>query len=437
MQINKKEISLIVVLIIIALVRFFFFIPKAPDYSSILNKEVSVEGIVNDIPDVRLKNERVTITPTGKDENILVILPRGANVSYGDKLKVKGVLEKPENFMASSGKEFNYERYLANRNIYYIINEALAEIISRGNGSKIKSLLFKFRNLFIENINQVISPPKSDLASGLLLGTKGGFDKETQAEFIGTGTIHIVALSGYNVTIVASSIIKFFGLFLGATYSIVLAIIFILLFIIMAGGGATVVRAGIMAFIALFARITDRNYQAGRALVIAGLLMVAYDPRVITDMSFQLSFLATAGILFITPKVISWVWFVPMRFGLREIMATTISATIAVLPALLYSTGVLSFVSLPANILVLPFIPITMLMSFLAGIVGFISPILSLPFGYISEILLSYILSVIHIIASLPFASMNIQSFPLILTILIYLFLLWWTFRENKKQFSA
>lgn len=433
MQINKKEISLIAVLIIIALVRFFFFIPKAPDYSSILGKVVIVEGIVNDIPDVRLKNERVTITPTGKDENMLVILPRGADVSYGDKLKVKGMLEMPENFMASSGKEFNYERYLANRNVYYIINNGDAEIISRGNGSKIKSLLFKFRNLFIKNINQAISPPESDLASGLLLGTKGGFDKETQAEFISTGTIHIIALSGYNVTIVATSIIKFFGLFLSTTFSIILGIIFILLFILMAGSSATVVRAGIMAFIALFARITDRNYQASRALVVAGLLMVAYDPRVITDMSFQLSFLATAGILFIPQKIIKWIMWIPARFSLRENTATTMSATIAVLPLLLYSTGVLSFVSLPANLLVLPVVPITMFFNFLAGIVGFISPILALPFGYISELLLSYILTVIHLIAILPFASMNIQSFPIIITILLYIFIIWWVVKNKNK----
>ena len=428
---SKKEIFLICILIIIAIVRFLFFLPKAPDYSAILGKVVEVEGIVNDIPDVRLSNMRVTVTPTGKDENMLVILSRNSEVSYGDKIQVKGILEKPENFIASSGKEFNYERYLANRDVYYIINNAEAEIISNNNGNKIKTILFKFRNLFLKNINQVISPPDSDLASGLLLGTKGGFDKETQAEFISTGTIHIIALSGYNVTIVATSIIKFFGLFLSATFSIILGIIFILLFIIMAGSSATVVRAGIMAFIALFARITDRNYQAGRALVIAGLLMVAYDPRVITDMSFQLSFLATAGILFITPKVMPIIKFIPMRFSLRENTAITMSATIAVLPTLLYSTGVLSFVSLPANLLVLPVVPITMFFNFLSGIIGFISPILALPFGYISELLLSYILTVIHIIGSLPFASTNIQSFPIILTITLYILIIWWVIKKK------
>lgn len=407
--------------------------PKAPDYNSILGMEVMVEGIVNDIPDSRLVNERITITPIDKEENILVSLSKGTNVSYGDKVRIKGTIESPDNFITSSGKEFNYERYLANQDIYYIINNADAEILSHDNGNKIKSTLFKFRNLFLDNINKAISSPASDLASGILLGTKGGFDKETQAEFISTGTIHIVALSGYNVTIIASSIIKFFSLFLSVTYSIILAVIFILLFIIMAGGGATVVRAGIMAFIALFARVTDRKYQAGRALIIAGLLMIAYDPRVITDMSFQLSFLATAGILFIPSKIIKWIRWIPTRFQLRENTAITMSATIAVLPTLLYSTGVLSFVSLPANLLILPVIPIAMLTSFITGIVGFISPVLALPFGYISELLLSYMLSVIHIIASLPFASTSIQSFPIILTIILYILIIWWVRKRNTK----
>lgn len=423
---SKKEIIIIFILITIALLRFFFFIPKAPSFSQALDKSVTLRGIVSKDPDIRLKNKHLIIKLKNQDVNILVLVDRGVDVSYGDEVLVKGTLAEPENFITNSGKEFNYKRYLGNKDIYYLIKKADIEIISRNNGSKIKSLLYRLRNSFTKNINKVIPVPESDLANGLILGIKGGFDEDMNQDFISTGTIHIVALSGYNVSIVADGVMKAFGLVFSQVVSIVLGIIVILLFIIMTGASATAIRAGIMATIMLLGRMTGRRYMAGRALVIAGLVMIAYDPRVLVDMSFELSFIATAGVLFVTPKTLNWFKFLPLRFGFREMVATTVAATISVLPILLYLTGVLSLVSLPANILILLFIPTAMLLIFMTGVLGFISYPLSFIFGYLSYIVLLYILSVIHFFGSLSFASVNIHTFPLILTVISYLFMIKW-----------
>jgi competence protein ComEC len=225
---------------------------------------------------------------------------------------------------------------------------------------------------------------------------------------------------------------KVFGLIFSQTVSIIFGMFVILLFIIMTGASATAIRAGIMATIMLLGRITGRSYLAGRALVIAGLLMIAYNPRVLIDMSFQLSFIATGGVLFVTPKVLNWFKFLPMRFGFREMIASTVAATISVLPILLYLTGILSIVSLPANALILLFIPTIMFFVFVTGTLGFISPLLAIPFGYITYLMLSYMLFVIHFFGSLPFASVTIHSFPLFLTILIYIFLCWWVFKKER-----
>jgi len=431
MRITQREIFIIIILISIALVRFFFFLPKPPGYEGVVGKAVSVEGVVTEAPDVRLNNQRLTIKPTNQESNILAVIDKEIEVSYGDMVRVYGMLETPQNFTTTSGKEFNYERYLANKDIYFIINNADIEIISHGHGSWVQSQLYRLRDSFMRNIGEVINPPESDLANGLILGARGGFDNNMRNEFISTGTIHIIALSGYNVTIVAEGTMKVLGFIFAEIVGIIFGIIIIILFILLAGASSTAIRAGIMAVIALFARMTGRTYDAGRALVIAALIMIAYDPRVLVDISFQLSFIATFGVLFITTKVIKWVRFLPIKFGFRELVATTIAATIAVLPILLYSTGILSLVSLPANILILPLIPITMFMSFLVGILGYISPIIALPFAYIAHLLLLYILSVIHFFASLPFASVNIQSFPLIITIILYGFILWWVFRKK------
>lgn len=313
-----------------------------------------------------------------------------------------------------------------------MLKKADLEIVSHKNGNAIKYSLFKLRKSFISNINKIIPMPESDLANGLVLGVRGGFDENTKQEFIETGTIHIIALSGYNVSIVASGVMKIFGLVFSQVVSIIFGIIIIFLFIIMTGASSTSIRAGIMAIIMLMGRMTGRKYMAGRALVIAGLLMVAYNPRVLADMSFQLSFIATGGVLFVTPKVLGWFKFIPMRFGFREMVATTVAATISVLPILLYLTGVFSLVSLPANILILLFIPIAMLFIFITGVLSFVIPSLSVFLGYISYLILSYILFVIHFFGSLPFASVTIHSFPLILTIIIYVLLFWWVFRKKK-----
>ncbi len=429
-----KEIVIVLILIAIAIVRFLFFIPKAPSYSSVEGKRVELIGQVSDDPDIRLKNKHLNIKIDNQDVNILVFVGRDVEVSYGDKLRVKGILEEPENFITNSGKEFNYKRYLANKDIYYLIKNGDIEIISTGGGNKIKTLLFKLRNSFIKNINKIIPMPESDLANGLILGVRGGFDEETNIEFINTGTIHMIALSGYNVSIVADGVMKTFGLIFSQTISIVFGIIVILLFIIMTGASFTAIRAGIMATIMLLGKMTNRSYVAGRALITAGLIMIAFDPRVLVDMSFQLSFIATGGVLYLTPKVINWFRFITTRYGIREMVATTVTATISVLPILLYLTGVLSLVSLPSNFLILLIIPITMLLIFITGTVGFISPLVSILFGYISYLILLYILSVIHFFGSLPFASVSIHSFPLILTVLIYAFLFWWVFKDSHEQ---
>ncbi len=432
MRLTKKEIFFICALICIACIRFFFFIPKPPDYKHAVGKEVTIEGQVSDPPDVRLSNQRITLTPEGQQASILLTVSKYSEISYGDKIRARGILETPENFITSAGKEFDYNRYLAQQDIYFIIKNADVKVLSKGNGGLLQTALYRLRNAFMSHVEDIISPPESDLGNGLVLGTRGGFDDAQRNEFISTGTIHIVALSGYNVTIVAEGIMKALGFILSGTVSIMFGMVVVILFIIMAGATPTAVRAGIMTVIALFGRMTGRSYDAGRALAIAGLLMCAYDPRVLFNISFELSFLATFGVLFVTPKVLRFVMFLPGRFGFREDVATTIAATITVLPILLYSTGILSLVSLPANILILPFIPLTMLLVFLTGIAGFVSLQFSFPFGYAAHLLLLYILSTIHFFASLPFASVTIQGFPLFVTVILYGLLLWWVFRKKR-----
>lgn len=425
---SKKEIILILFLGLIAGVRYFFFIPKAPDFDEFVGREIVVRGEIVEDPDVRLNSQQLKLKIPENKSYLLVMANKTKEYQYGDIVSVRGKLACPENFITKQGKEFNYVKYLANQDIYFLLKYPKIEIISRGNGNPVFSFLYKIKNHFVKNINKVIDAPENGLALGLVLGLRGGFDEDMRNNLIETGTIHIVALSGYNVSIVADNVMKALGKIFAESVSIPLGIITILFFVVMTGGQSTAIRAGIMATIMLIGRLTGRKYLAGRALVIAALLMITYDPRVLTDLSFQLSFIATSGVLFVTPRIINWFNFLPMRFGIREMVASTVAATISVLPIILHSTGVLSVVSVLVNFLILLFIPWAMFFVFVSGLIGFVSRIVAIPFGFIAYIILHYIIFVINTFGSFPFASFSIQSFPFIITILLYICMFWWVF---------
>lgn len=215
-----------------------------------------------------------------------------------------------------------------------------------------------------------------------------------------------------------------------------MGIVTILLFVLMAGGGSTALRAGIMAVLALIARATGRNYDVARALVLALVLMILVNPYLLVyDVSFQLSFIATVAVIFLSPRIEKYFLWVTDKFELRDIVSVTFSAYVFVLPFILYKMGNLSLVALPANVLVLPFIPFTMLLGFLTGFVGLIWYGFSIPFGFISYIFLHYELSVISFFADFPLASITFPNFPLLLTMLIYMYFTYMLFGRSIQKF--
>jgi competence protein ComEC len=298
----------------------------------------------------------------------------------------------------------------------------------------VKNALFAIKNKFLEKMNFAISPPESLLMGGLILGEKTAFSEELRQSFIDTGTIHIVALSGYNITIVAEWFMKLFSS-LPQNIGISMGMFAILLFILMTGASSTAVRAGIMAALALVARATGRNYDVARALVLAGVIMVLINPFVLAyDVSFQLSFIATVAVIFFTPKIEKYFLWVLAR-KLRDIISVTFAAYIFVLPFVLFKMGNLSLVALPANILILPFIPFTMFLGFLTSFLGLIWYGFSLPFGYLSYLILHYELSVVGFLSEVPFASFSIPDFPLLLVLIIYAYFVYRLFGKSIRSF--
>src|SRR3990167_4247721 len=215
-------------------------------------------GIIVDEPDIREGNQKLTVET--RKTKILITTDFSTEYRYGDGVSFSGELQKPENFITDQGKEFDYENYLRKDGIFYVMGYPKIEIVSSGNGSKIKSGLFSVKEKLLEKMNLAIAPPESLLMGGLILGERSAFNQGLRQAMVNTGTIHIVALSGYNVTIVAEWLMKLF-FFLPRNLGIGAGVFVILLFVLMTGGTSTAVRAGIMATIALLPPATGRSYD--------------------------------------------------------------------------------------------------------------------------------------------------------------------------------
>lgn len=371
-------------------------------------QKVTLEGVVGDEPDERENYTRLVLN--SDKTKVLIYDQHYPEFYYGDKVKITGILKKPESLNSS----FDWEAYLAKDDVYFEMLYPEIEFISARQGSWIKQKLFTLKENFLNVLGRVIPEPNSVFMGGLTVGARKSIPKDLQDDFRKTGIIHIVVLSGYNITIVSDTIMRFFS-FLPRMFGVTLSVLGIILFSIMTGASATVVRAFLMAFLVILARVTGRFYEMSWALFVTGFLMVFQNPKILRfDSSFQLSFLATLSLIYLAPYFEKRLHFIPKKFNLHGIISTTLATQIFVLPLLLYKTGIISLVGLPVNLLILPFIPVTMFL-------GFMTYFLSIPFGWFSYAFTQYELWIVKTFASLPFASKTISNFPAWLMLLVYI----------------
>ncbi len=396
---------------------------------SFVREDILVEGVVIEEPDERENSIRLVVALDKVflgEENVdietksIVTAPLYPKWNYGDKVSLEGVLKKPENFSSDLGREFNYVGYLAKDGIYYQMFKPKINLLGSGEGNFIKTKLFEWKGGFLENISRVIHEPYAALLGGLTVGAKRSLGEDLLDDFRATGLIHIVVLSGYNVTIIILALMWLLSS-LPRRVTAILGIICISLFAVMTGAGATIVRASVMALLIILARTIGRKIDILRLLFIAGFLMVLHNPYIVMfDPSFQLSFMAMLGLILLSPIFESHLKFIPEKFGFREIAAATIATQIFVLPLLLYMMGEVSLVAIVVNLLVLVFIPITMFLGFVTGVLGFVSYTFSLAFALPTFVFLYYEIAIVEWFARLPFASIAIPSFSLTLMFGVY-----------------
>jgi competence protein ComEC len=187
------------------------------------------------------------------------------------------------------------------------------------------------------------------------------------------------------------------------------------------GAGASVVRSVIMTIISLYGKIVDRSYDPMRGLFVAGLFMLVFNPMLLFfDASFQMSFMATFGLIYLSDKISRRLTWLTKKFGVREIISSTLATQITVTPLIMHFSGMISIISPITNILILPFIPYTMFVVTLTALASFISSVIAWPFGFVSYLLLSYELKTVHYFSMLNFSAVQFEKWTWSATLICY-----------------
>ncbi len=404
---------------------------------------VVIEGTIVDEPDVRENYTGLTLEIENTNDGdvgalvgarVLLHAPRYPEYAYGDRIKASGKLEVPQDFSTDEdGRTFPYRMYLKKDGILFAMKYPALERTGEGGGNRLVAALYALKHRFISILARLIPEPEGSLLSGLLLGGKQALGSELLNDFRVAGIVHIVVLSGYNMTLVARWIVAL-AKPLGYYGSAITGVVGITLFTIMVGAGATAVRAAIMASIALLAKISGRKNLAGRTLLLAAFVMVMHQPLIVLyDPSFQLSFLATLGIIYGVPYLEKHTKLLASIPALREIVLSTIATQSFVLPFLLYQTGMFSLYALFANLLAVPLVPIAMFFGFWTGVIGAMVPLLGFVLAIPTDILLVAIITVARVASSLPYASIMLPRFSLAIVIVCYAALAILLFREERR----
>jgi competence protein ComEC len=372
----------------------------------------SFSGTVEIVKDPEIKDwNQAIVAETSESYKILIFTDKYSEYSYGDKFKLECNLEIPKN---KEDSRFDYKTYLAKDEIFYLCQKPRIEKIAGVNKKTFYGFLLNIRKSMSTKIGRLVPYPEFGLLEGLLLGGSAGLPKKLQTDFSRTGTTHIVAVSGYNVTIVAEYLMIaciFFGLWRGQAFWAALLGIF--LFIFLVGFPPSAVRAGVMGGLILWAVKEGRLGNSENAILFAASVMLIFNPMLLRfDIGFQLSFLATLGIIYVYPFFNNFLVKKQKHLGFAwEILFLTLAAQIFVLPVILYNFENLSVISPLANVLVLPIIPLTMLLGFLTLIFSFIFYPLAAIFSWLTFLPLKYETFIISFLSGFNFSSLKF-SFP-------------------------
>ncbi len=414
--------------------RFPSSLPQIDEHSLCFYNDkgiVEIQGMIADEPDVRsnfcfLEFSAREINVGGARKEVsgtaLIRVPKYPAYHYGDLLQVTGESETPVPF-----NDFDYKSYLAQQGIYSVIYYPKIEVLDRGKGFKPLQWLYSSREHLSSSLAKALPEPQGSLAQGILLGIRGSIPHSLNQAFSRTGTAHLLAISGLHISIVIGMVLSL-GIFVFGRQRYIyiwLALLAIWLYALLTGMRPPVIRGAIMGSLFLLAELLGRQRSTITALAFAAAVMVGIKPQILWSVSFQLSFLAMAGLIFFFPYFQTWGRKgVTAVFKDKEVMvntgnmvtdcfAVTLAAIVAVWPLIAYNFGVVSLVALPATFFSLPALPAIIISSTLVALIGLFAPFVAQILGWLAWLFLSYLLLVVQGFNTLPLSYLEVNAIPI------------------------
>ena len=364
---------------------------------------------------------------------------------YGDSLILSGGLMEPPVFDG-----FDWRERLAREGVHYLMLRPEVELVGGGNGALPLQWLYRLRAEMAASLGRSLPEPHASLAQALLLGIRSGLPSELRDDLAQTGTTHLVAISGLHVGILVGLVSLGSAAVLGRRRQlyIVIPLLFVWAYALLTGFSPPVARAAIMASLYLWAVFLGRQRSGLTALSAAAAFMVVFDTDLLAELSFQLSFLAMAGLLLLGP----WFRAAGLRLAARhwepegvpgavvkffvEATAISLAAILATLPIIAINFHFLSPVGLPATLLVLPIMPPALVSAFVVGVGGMVSEVGGQALSWVAWPWLTWMTGVIGLFARAPGLTVDAGPAAPYLSLLYYaiwLGLLWFARRKWPK----
>ena len=441
---KKKKTRLILLAVVFFVLGFWRFEASLPEFDQAkiqhyYGEQVTWQGVV--IAEPEKKQDKIRYTVQAKQ----IVAPEARVISgkalvsaglfpefeYGDLIEVSCKIVKPEPI-----EDFKYDLYLAKDGIFALCYPYNAiGLVEEDKGNFALAAIYRVKDRFAEVTNQIFPEPQASFLAGLLYGARSGLPQDVLDNFQATGVTHIIAISGYNITIVSAVfLIIAYSLGLRRKKAFPIVVLAIVIFVIFTGASPSVVRAGIMGILVLFAKQVGRTSRIFNVLIFTAAFMSLQNPWVLVfDAGFQLSFLATVGLVYLSPLIGPWFERVPKFLGFQESLCSTLSAIALTTPLILFQFGRFSLIAPLANILILSAIPLTMALGFGAALLGFAWIALGQVFSWLPWIILTYMLKVTEIFSTFKIAQLEVPNFHWIFLGLMYLVLGLFIYFGNKR----
>src|SRR6266511_2624038 len=409
--------------------------------------DLLITGILIEPPDYRdnYTNLRLKVTHVDTGDRELpangLLLARVSNnqvFHYGDILRLRGKLKTPP-----ENEDFSYRDYLAAQHIHSYMSIAKVTVLPGNGGNPFSRAMYALKDRSLENIYRLFPDPESSLMAGILLGVDTGLTNKLQQAFKNTGTAHIIAISGFNISIIAGLFVTFFSKFLGPRRGALLSIIGIAFYTILVGADAAVVRAALMGTLALFAKQVGRRQFALNTLLAVALIMCACNPLYIWDVGFQLSFFATLGLILYADPFSQFANRIITRYFptstaektaevFSEFVLLTLAAQVTTIPIMAYHFQRISLVSFIANPFILPPQPAVMILGGLAVLLSLVWFPLGQIAAWVAWPFVVYTIRMVELFDRVPHGTIFLGKLSIWIVIAIYVVLFAVTFGESR-----